>query len=229
MNREGRFIVKLPYRQVIVGSGDPITEENQVEFHLLYSGELHVDGDRKEKHGIRKAFHPQLRRLWLTDRLLRMKARNAGAGAYVDSDEDVIPRGFAAMGSNWNRNGFNFVPLVTSGVVSRCSLDILFLRVEEKNYILQGGDIDGRIKTLFDGLRMIRDANELPRGTKPEEDEKPFFCLLEDDKLISEVRVNADQLLQLPGTTVVNKHDVYLQITVQLNYPQLEVWIPDGT
>jgi len=178
--------VKLPYRQVIVGSGDPITEENQVEFHLLYSGELHVDGDRKEKHGIRKAFHPQLRRLWLTDRLLRMKARNAGAGAYVDSDEDVIPRGFAAMGSNWNRNGFNFVPLVTSGVVSRCSLDILFLRVEEKNYILQGGDIDGRIKTLFDGLRMIRDANELPRGTKPEEDEKPFFCLLEDDKLISE-------------------------------------------
>ena len=24
-------------------------------------------------------------------------------------------------------------------------------------------------------------------------------------------------------------HDVYLQITVGLNFPQLELWIPDGT
>jgi hypothetical protein len=199
-----------------------------VEFHLLYSGKLHVGGDRKEKHDIRRALHPQLRRLWLTDRMLRMKAENAGRGAYADSDEDAISKGFAAMGRNWSCNGFNFVPLVTSGVVLRCSLDILFLRVEEKNYILQGGDIDGRIKTLFDGLRMIREANELPPRTTPEQGENPFFCLLEDDKLISEVRINANQLLRLPGTTVLDQHDVYLQITVRLNFPQLELWIPDG-
>jgi hypothetical protein len=97
------------------------------------------------------------------------------------------------------------------------SLDILFLRAEGKNYILQGGDIDGRLKTLFDALRIPRDANELPARAEPEPDENPLFCLLENDDLISEVRVNTDRLLSLPLKKVIGKHDVYLQIAVRLN------------
>lgn len=122
------------------------------------------------------------------------------------------------MGRNWSRNGFHFLPLVTKRVVLRCNVDILFLRAEEKNYVLQGGDIDGRLKTLFDSLRMIREAQELPPDHRPpEESEDPFFVLLEDDQLISEVRVNANQLLLLPGTQTVEQDDVFLQITVRLN------------
>jgi hypothetical protein len=216
----------MPCVQVIVGSGYPITEENRVQFHLLYSGKLHSNGDIKEKHNLRKSFHPQLRRLWLTNSNLRKQAEDAGRrdNAPNLSDEDAIMKGLAAMGHNWIRNGFNFIPLVTERVVLRCSLDILFLRAEEKNYILQGGDIDGRLKTLFDSLRMIRDAQELPTDHAiPGEGEEPFFVLLEDDSLISEVRVNANQLLLLPGTKAVEKDDVYLQIAVQLN-PTVVGW-----
>lgn len=206
-----------------------------MEFHLLYNGKLHVNGDRREKHNIRKALHPQLRRLWLTSPNLRTKAERIGLMAQSNevnsaitsasfplpslevSQEQYIHKGFEAMGEKWNRNGFNFVPLVTKEEALRCSLDILFLRVEEKNYILQGGDIDGRLKTLFDGLRMQLDPNETPPRIVAETHENPFFCLLENDDLISEVRVNSSQLLMLPGATEIDQADVFLQITVRLN------------
>src|SRR6266849_6098917 len=51
--------------------------------------------------------------------------------------------------------GKQFVPLVRQSLALACSLDILFLRREEPgSLILQGGDIDNRIKTLFDALKM---------------------------------------------------------------------------
>lgn len=215
------------------GWADPKGWENLVEFHLLYSGPLHsgdFSGSVKEKHAIRKAFHPQLRRLWNTDPKLLQLAKFDGVKAWNEPNHsrphpigDLSPEQLREMGlkwraSMWTRNGFNFIPLVQESFALRCSLDILFLRVEkEKNFILQGGDLDGRLKALFDGLRITQNSQQLPPGAIPEDDEDPFFCLLQDDSLISEVRVNADQLLALPTNKAVDPTDVYLQITVRLN------------
>jgi hypothetical protein len=197
-----------------------------VEFHLLYSGPLHSGGSeasRKEKHVIRKIFHTQLRYLWATHPNLRERAEGEGSISITRKDADELPReelfqrGVQEIGRNWNRNGFNFLPLVTESLCVRCSLDILFLRREHKNFILQDGDIDGRLKTLFDSLRMTRDRQELPPGALPEQNEDPFFCLLEDDSLISEVHIKTGPLLMLPGSAAIDKHDVYLEISVRLN------------
>src|SRR5258708_9112041 len=178
---------------VEIGSAGPIEKENLVEFHLLYSGPLHSaesEVQRKEKHAIRKVFHSQLRHLWETHPNLRDRAMGMAeigmtqeeyAVFYAQSSGECFQRGVAQIASNWNLNEFNFLPLVTKKVCLRCSLDILFLRAEERNYILQGGDIDRRITTLFDALRIARQASELPIGAKPEEHEEPFFCLLEND------------------------------------------------
>src|SRR5271166_4796740 len=57
-----------------IGSAPPIEKENLVEFHLLYSGPLHSNGDRKEKHAIRKVFHFQLQQLWHLDLNLKLMA-----------------------------------------------------------------------------------------------------------------------------------------------------------
>jgi len=89
--------------------------------------------------------------------------------------------------------------------------------MEEKNWILQGGDVDGRIHVLFDGLKKFRNGDDRPPKAEPETDENPFFCLLEDDSLVSDVTINTGQLLLLPKKEKPNKHDVYLQITVKLN------------
>lgn len=200
-----------------------------MEFHLLYSGPLHSagsEGQRQEKHAIRKLFHPQLRHLWEFHPNLRELAEGTGhtPRPLGVSNEEVararvsdFENGLRIMGRNWNRATFNFLPLVTKEARLRCGLDILFLRAEEKNYVLQGGDIDGRIKVLFDALRIVREAHELPPGEQPESTEDPFFCLLEDDELISEVHINTDRLLNLPEHREIEKADVYLQITVRLN------------
>jgi hypothetical protein len=213
------------------GSADPPESENLVEFHLLYSGQLHSHGGRQEKHAIRRVLHGQLRQLWNTHPNLRELAEGYGRAAYIDeirgmdnpaalSEADARQKGFADISSRWNRNGFDFLPLVTKKLCLRCNLEILFLRREEKNFVLQDGDIDGRIKTLFDGLRMINSKDELPVGAVPEQGENPFFCLLEDDTLISEIRVKTGPLLMLPGVATIDKHDVYLQIDVRLNATQ---------
>ncbi len=223
--------IQIPY--VEVGSALPVEQENLVEFHLLYSGPLHSNGDRTEKHNIRKNFHYQLRHLWHTNRNLSLMAERWGRIRYAEEDlpkfpdpniapplspEDAIAKGLLREAQvRWNKNNFDFLPLVTSSAVLRCRLEILFLRAEEKNFVLQGGDIDGRIKTLFDGLRMIRDGQEFPPHAAPDADERPFFCLLENDDLISEVAINTGRLLALPEKKAVDKHDVYLQITVQIN------------
>jgi hypothetical protein len=236
--------VQFTETQVIIGSGEPIEAENLVEFHLLYSGPLHsgsAESVRKEKHAIRKAFHPQLHRLWQTHPNLIRLADGMGGQAFSELPEYksnpnfvvefdkrpvaekkkfVTELGFKHLGAKWRRGEFNFVPLVTEELCLRCSVGILFLRAEEKNYIIQGGDIDGRLKSLFDGLRMA-ESGEFPPNTTPSDDENPFFVLLQDDRLISEVRVNTGQLLRLPESRALNQHDVYLQIAVRLNSAKL--------
>ena len=57
-----------------------------------------------------------------------------------------------------------------------------------------GGDLDNRLKTLFDGLRRPISPNEIPAGAAPLDDEKPFHCLLSDDALVSHVNVETRQI-----------------------------------
>jgi hypothetical protein len=51
-------------------------------------------------------------------------------------------------------------------------------------------------------------------GELPTEDQDPFFCLLKDDKLITELRIVTDRLLT-PVSTDERIHDVYLVIHVK--------------
>ena len=51
--------------------------------------------------------------------------------------------------------GHEFMPLIREAVGLACSLDIVFMRKGEiGSLVSQDGDLDNRIKTLFDGLRM---------------------------------------------------------------------------
>jgi hypothetical protein len=95
-----------------------------MEFRLIYQGELLPSaGTNKrssEKHEIRKSFHPQLKRLWAVKDGLRQLAEHKGQEAVgknkaLDSpDKSWSEQGLAAIGRNWNRKGFDFVPLITS-------------------------------------------------------------------------------------------------------------------
>jgi hypothetical protein len=95
-----------------------------------------------------------------------------------------------------------------------CALDILFLRRDQPGDLIKhGGDIDNRIKVLFDALRMPQDEQELT-GQKPDVAEDPFFCLLQDDKQITEVKITTDRLLT-PQASDEGINDVHLIIHVK--------------
>jgi hypothetical protein len=140
--------------------------------------------------------------------------------------ERAFREGINVRASNWRRNGYSFVPLVTEDFCLRCSIDILFLRPEEPGRLIKSGDIDGRLKTVFDALRMPNNLEEAG-GLGPQEDEEPFYVLLEDDKLIADVSVTTDKLLVLPKERELNPNDTFLVIhaKIQPTYPTANSWV----
>jgi hypothetical protein len=201
--------VQLPYGKshsdVFNYSGWPTVVEGQaeVDFHLIYQGRLPAAGQSstraREKQDIRKVFHRQLMTLWGTQPFLSWFKN--------DASSERLPDRYA-------RCGFRFLPLISQWFTAACALDILFLRRDGPGSLVRsGGDIDNRIKVLFDALRMPQTCDEVC-GDLPASDENPFFCLLEDDKLITKVQVETNWLLTPPRENE-HIHDVHLVIQVK--------------
>lgn len=201
-----------------------------MEFRLLFEGLVRPTGNKGhpgDTHAIRKVFHPQLRHLWESRPSLRqlaehwsLKLPEAIPTGYSSIDEKLrISYGFKAMGNNWDRAGFSCIPLVARDLDATCSLDVLLLRPgpQMTRHILSQGDIDGQLKTIMDALRIPDSVQETANAT-PEADETPFFCLLEDDRLVSEVHVTTDELLSLPGKPDVDPNDAHVVIRVRVGH-----------
>jgi hypothetical protein len=163
-----------------------------MEFRLVVRGALPAKqrGSSGAKHRIRRELHPQLRLLWQQhQRLNDWVTRKREQG-----DESPL----ISLSRQYARCGFHFVPLVAADSAAALSLDILILRRDEPFQLFTGtGDIDTRVKTLLDGLRMPQQCSEL-NGNVPQADEDPFFVLMEDDKLVYELNVTTDRLLIPP-------------------------------
>ena len=173
-----------------------------MEFTLIYSGPLKGNGGPDHKHQIRCQIHSQMRTLWSRSPLvdLRHFYTLESSDKSVDLNRSVGP--------------YNFVPLVRSSLWLVCALDVSLLRPEAPGAIItQGGDIDNRLKTLFDSLRYPRNVGELPKGSTPGVDERPFFVCWEDDNLITAVSVRTDRLL-LPDAGPGDVH-LHLRVTTR--------------
>lgn len=75
-------------------------------------------------------------------------------------------------------------------------LDILMLRPGPPGNAI--GDIDNRLKTLSDALKIPDDHPNAVGGEAPQHGEDPFYVLLEDDRSITKVSVETDMLLGQP-------------------------------
>ncbi|MEJ5357917.1 MAG: hypothetical protein WHT06_04520 [Desulfobacterales bacterium] len=157
-----------------------------MEFYLHYDGPLKANGNIRDKHHLREQFHAQLSVLWGQ---VPLAPDIGGLLSY--------PPAKNSLSVIMKRSEFTFAPLVCEKLALVCELDITFLRPEAPGAVItQGGDIDNRLKTLFDGLRIPRVPDEIPSGFAPIENDKPFFCLLEDDNLITRVNVATGRLLR---------------------------------
>lgn len=181
-----------------------------MHFRLTYAGRLLStanDGIKKDrsshKHDIRRVFHKQLQRLWAEHPVLSRGHSTAPVIGSLTMKRDI------------HESGFVWRPIATekSGLI--CELDILMLRAGEPSKVIH--DIDNRLKTIFDALRK---PSEQELGTKqgmlkPQDDENPFYVLMDDDKLITRVSVTSDMLLE-PVNGVQEEGSVRLFIGVTI-------------
>lgn len=177
-----------------------------MEFRLTYEGPLlatQVDDEPKpnklrHKQDIRRHFHDQLNELYVRDGRLRPLtiSRPMRDSEGVVRDVNTLQD----LSKLHQIGGVGWVPLIEGRWGLGCSLDILFLRHEPKGGIVQSGDLDNRIKTLFDGLKMPKE-HELPRDFDPKQQPEPFLCLMSGDELITDFRVTADRWLKPPKSS----------------------------
>jgi hypothetical protein len=100
---------------------------------------------------------------------------------------------------------FSFAPLITDKLKLLAEIELVLLRPTKPGALIRhGGDIDNQLKTLFDALRCPKDLSELPGDDVPSADEEPFFCLLDDDERIVDLRVATDRYLNAPGSRSVH-------------------------
>ena len=190
-----------------------------MQFRLTYAGKLlaTTSGNNRvdHKHAIRQAFHPQLRQYWQRHPFLQEWKGEKPPLSDPQAPVSRRPLMQVELAERFARCGCRFVPLVTRDIEVSCSLSILFLRPGWPGGPLHAGDIDNRLKTLFDALRLPSDRSQLGKHTTPLADEDPFFCLLEDDSLVTQVSVETDVLLE-PVGAAPTPNDARLVITVSL-------------
>ncbi len=157
-----------------------------MHFVLHYRGPLKANGKPEHKHAIRVHFHEQLKRLW------EQAPLNEHGSVFTPKTSEGDWCLLRPIGP------FVFVPLVAAELHAVAQLKVTLLRPEAPGALItQGGDIDNRLKTLFDALSVPPHDNQLPAGVQPSGNQVPyFFCLLEDDNLVTSVSVKTVQLLE---------------------------------
>jgi hypothetical protein len=191
--------------QVLLDDPPDVPVRSVMEFHLVYAGDLLKSAGNNnkrtwEKHAIRRELHEQIKRLWETHPALKVYAAKTveldDMGNRVSPPQAFLKR----LAHGYSRAGVGFIPLMTEPNGLVCKLDILLLRPEGPGQILDSaGDIDNRIKTLIDALRIPSDFSEMPKRMGDEPDPNPMFCLMEDDKLVTSIKVETDRLLFTRG------------------------------
>jgi hypothetical protein len=157
-----------------------------VRFTLFYRGELRPNRGATDKQAIRRAFHPQLKCLWSLPPL-------------ADFSQWLLPvpkQGEVTLVEPVGK--FQFVPLVSERIHMVAEIDIAMLRPGPPGDLVNhAGDLDNRVKTLLDALRVPREITAIPKDDEPREGEAPFFCLLGDDRLVTHLSIKTDSLLEM--------------------------------
>lgn len=183
-----------------------------MRFRLFYEGALYSSqgdpmagqNDRRgdHKHAIRMAFHQQLKHLWdqnepLRDQPFKDKPR------YVD----YLAGAYTQCGTNW-------VPFINPEQFLLCKLDLLILRRDKPGGIFETRDLDNRLKTVFDALRIPKSKSELGTNSAPLNN-GPYYTLLSDDSLISGVTIETDELLDPPD--IAGRDDSFVRLLIQVS------------
>jgi hypothetical protein len=110
-------------------------------------------------------------------------------------------------------NGHKFYPLARVVFKLKCEIKVdLHVNHEIASVITNVADLDNRLKTLFDALRMPKEPHEI-KDHMPNIDE--FCCLLENDIIISALQIETFRNTAVP--TGASLDHVRLNMVVTLD------------
>ena len=170
----------------------------RIKFTLTYIGELKSNANARVKHDLRMALQPQLVRAVEQTRLFKQAARSSNSNAWgllnnYSQRTTLYPSEFFPL-----TMPRQYGPDVSYSTTAPVELDISLLRPGSPGSILSGGgDIDNRLKTLFDALQ-VPDNNQIASLSLPVPLARPIICLMLDDKQIVRVNVTTKQRLDVP-------------------------------
>jgi hypothetical protein len=211
----------------------------EMKFTLVYDGRLDSQnsGDIFNKRWeIRQYLAPQLEELWRVypglEKLNPYVPRDA---TYLTTQShhstELDPRmseqkaaQAAAEPEKWinvfepiDVRGIRFLPLIRETLALSCSLKIIFMRKERPGRIYTG-DLDNRIKTFLDSLKVPKSEADCVANVYPKPTE-PIRCLVEDDSLITGLNVETTRLLSSDGGEK-NYVRLVVEVLVHVMYPR---------
>jgi hypothetical protein len=165
-----------------------------MKFKLIYRGEVKSNPKRRREHvhDLRMVFHKQMKRLFEIKPYSQIYK-------YTDKKNKKLPYVTRNLG------GLEFVPFISPDLNLLAELDITLMHPE-----LIGtprADIDNRMKTLLDALKMPHTLDEIPPYARNKGDR--VITLLEDDRLVTKLSVNTSHLLDTDF-----ENEVFLLISV---------------
>ncbi|WP_218961087.1 hypothetical protein [Ruegeria sediminis] len=83
-------------------------------------------------------------------------------------------------------------------------MSVLLLVAPNSPHLLAKGDIDNRMKTLLDGLRMPQQKSELLDLHDLGNLERPIYVLMEDDSQVAKLSVEYDTYLAASDADIKN-------------------------
>lgn len=203
-----------------------------MRFTLRYAGDgLLSAGNtatrKREKQLLRTHFHQQLKRLWEANNVLRGIPRTKLTQPIKVHDSYDLPRPLGNVEPLIRNFLFRvqyhnswFIPLITGPMEAHCHLAIRVGRpIKPGSIVFDGGDLDGRLKTLFDALAIPKEEHSLdPRDVSEQE----HICLLSDDSLITALSIESYELLE--GGCSENYIDLDIAVTVTAVTPMPGTW-----
>lgn len=152
-----------------------------MEFCIHYYGKLKSRDNAAGKHAIRRALHDQVKSLCVSDRFAQVFKG--------DLEETRRPEEKPMFVEH---DGKRYWFLIAEDLATVVDLSITILVPHAVGRIIQnGGDIDNRVKTLFDALRVPAVASEVPSSDSFDYGSGGMYCLLEDDKLINRISIRS--------------------------------------
>lgn len=178
-----------------------VRDHTPMEFCLHYYGELKSHDTAAGKHLIRQTLHPQIQSLCRSppfsyyfsddrngERNRTRKPKTGDPEEVTVDDMLYLEPMYVELGSK--RYWF----LISEDLATVADLRITILLPHETGHIVHnGGDIDNRIKTLFDALRVPSAPSEIPSSDSFDYTNGGMYCLLRDDKLINRVAIQSYQ------------------------------------